>query len=89
MERKLELKSDLKKSGYGYNDVGFLDTPYRESECFYATNSVTCKERLMNRRKYTLSAISYHKERNNKKQVQFFTEDLNLINKKLRKNISK
>lgn len=67
------------------NDAGYIDIPYRESECFKATNSCNNVEQLENRRPYALSAIHYHTKEGNPKQVAFFTEELNLIDKKLKK----
>lgn len=70
------------------NDVGYLDIPYRESQSFKATNSCNDREQLETRRPYALSAIRYHTKEGNPKQVAFFTEELNLIDKKL-KTLSK
>ena len=51
----------------------------------YATVMGCTKEQLINRVRYTKMAIAHHKGEKNKEQVIFFTEELELINKILKR----
>lgn len=61
----------------------YIDYDYKGS---IAYNSVMGESRqcLLNRLPYTKNAIKYHTENNNLGQVKFFTDELNLINKRLK-----
>ena len=67
------------------NDKGYINIPYRESECFKAVNSINHIEGLKNHREAAAGAIHYHEKEGNPKQVAFFTQHLNFIDKKLKK----
>lgn len=65
------------------NDIGYEKLDYKGS---YAYNTVMgcTKEQLRYRRGYTQGAIDYHKKENNTSQIKFFTDELNLIDKRLK-----
>lgn len=60
----------------------YIDFEYDGS---YAYNSVmgARREGLINRMRYTKMAIDYHVKEGNAGQVKFFTDELNLIQKRL------
>jgi hypothetical protein len=51
----------------------------------YTTVMGCTNEQLINRVRYTKMAIGFHTIKNDIEQVMFFTEELNLINKRLNK----
>jgi len=61
----------------------YIDCDYKGS---IAYNSVmgASRESLLYRMGYTQGAIKYHTENNNQGQVKFFTDELQLINKRLK-----
>jgi hypothetical protein len=65
------------------NDIGYINQEYKGS---YAYNSVMTarKYELLNRIRYTKMAIDYHTKENNPGQVKFFTDELKLIEKRLK-----
>lgn len=61
----------------------YIDIEYKGS---YAYNSVMTARRyeLLNRMRYTKMAIDYHTKNNNPGQIKFFTDELKLIEKRLK-----
>jgi len=61
----------------------YIECEYKGSTAY---NSVigASKECLLNRMPYTKNAIEYHIENNNPGQIKFFTDELNLITKRLK-----
>lgn len=65
------------------NDIGYIDLEFKDS-VHYSTVMSARKDELLCRIRYVEMAISFHTEENNPKQVKFFTDELNLINKRLK-----
>ncbi len=59
-------------------------TDYVGSIACASVNSATL-EQLKVRRPYTIGAIEYHKHYQNEGQIKFFTSELELIDKRLKK----
>jgi len=66
------------------NDIGYENLNYKDS-VGYTTVISANEEELRYRKGYTKGAIKFHIKENNPKQIKFFTEELNLINKRLKK----
>lgn len=64
------------------NDIGYINQEYKDSIA-YNTVMYATEEQLLNRLPYTINAIEYHKKEHNPKQVKFFTDEMNLIKKRL------
>jgi hypothetical protein len=62
-----------------------MKIPYLNSEAYHATMNATTPEQLKNRRRYTVMAIEFHERENDPGQVEFFREELFLIDKRLAK----
>lgn len=62
----------------------YIDCEYKGSTAYNSVMGAS-KEGLKNRIHYTENAIKYHTENNNQGQIKFFTDELNLINKRLRR----
>lgn len=61
----------------------YIDIAYKGS---YAENTVKSLdlEGLKYRRGYTVGAINYHKKERNEGQIKFFSDELRLIDKKIK-----
>lgn len=66
------------------NDIGYEKIEYKNSYAYNTVKSLS-KEELLYRRGYTGGAIKFHEEENNPCQIKFFTDELNLINKRLKR----
>lgn len=66
------------------NDIGYENLNYKNSVGYTTVISLNV-EQLQYRKGYTEGAIEFHIKNNNPRQVAFFTEELNLINKRLKK----
>lgn len=65
------------------NDIGYIQQGYKGSILFNSLrNSKDC---LLNQKRYTQMAISHHTEGQNQSQVEFFTQHLTEINKRLKR----
>lgn len=61
----------------------YINTLYEQSSAYHCVMDAT-KSQLRRRRRYTLMAITYHKEESKEpKQVEFFEAELALIDKRL------
>lgn len=65
------------------NDIGYLKLEYKGSTAYNSVITAT-KEQLEYRMRYTKMAIDYHTKENNPHQIKFFTEELKLIQKRLK-----
>lgn len=63
--------------------MAYIDCEYKGS---YAYNSVmSCnKEQLRYRKRYTKGAIDFHKKEGNPGQIKFFSDELELIERRLK-----
>ena len=61
----------------------YIDREYKGSEAYNTVITAT-KEQLEYRMGYTKNAIQYHIKNNNPGQVKFFTDELKLIEKRLK-----
>lgn len=61
----------------------YIDFKYKGSTAYNTVIGLS-KECLLYRCGYTVNAIKYHTEHNNPGQIKFFTDELNLINKRLK-----
>jgi len=64
-------------------DNKYIDFDFEGSASYNCVMSAT-NEQLLNRLPYTKYAVEYHIKENNLGQVKFFTDELNLIKKKLK-----
>lgn len=62
----------------------YIAQAFQESELYKWTLACSTREQLENRKRYTLLAIDFHTKARNTEQVLFFTENLKLINKRLK-----
>lgn len=65
--------------------MAYLNIPYQNSAAYNAVIGATTAVQLLNRKRYTLGAIEYHKREGNAEQVSFFKSDLVLIEERLTK----
>lgn len=65
----------------------YIDFEYKGS---YAYNSVmnARRDELINRMRYTKMAIDFHTKEGNKGQIKFFSDELKLIEKRLKSKIA-
>jgi hypothetical protein len=66
-----------------YVDPKYIDMEYKNSHAYTTVMSLS-KEQLEYRKSYTIGAIEYHTTHNNIGQIKFFTDDLVLINERLK-----
>lgn len=62
----------------------YLNTPYKNSIAYSTVMGITDKYQLLNRKRVVMVAIASHKKEENAGQVKFFSDDLELINKRLK-----
>lgn len=78
---KNQLNKQLTNNKFNMNDIGYADTPYKQSILFRSTPMDIWQ--LKNGRSYANMAIEYHSKECNPKQVQFFKEHLSEIDKRI------
>ena len=61
----------------------YIDFEYKESTAYNTVLGLS-KEELLYRMSYTEGAINFHIKEGNQGQVKFFTDELNLIKKRLK-----
>jgi len=66
------------------NDMGYEKIEYKNSYAYNTVKSLN-KEQLLYRRDYTEGAIQFHIKENNPNQIKFFRDELNLIQKRLKR----
>jgi hypothetical protein len=66
------------------NDIGYIDERYEDSICCTAITNTNDTDQLTNKLRAIESAINYHKEEQNPKQVQFFKAARDHVYKKLK-----
>jgi hypothetical protein len=67
------------------NDIGY-DTSLKFKGSYAESNIKHLEyDALINRKRYTEMAVDYHVKENNPSQIEFFTEELNFINKRLKR----
>jgi len=64
--------------------MAYIDCEYKGSTAYNSVMSITTKEQLEYRKRYTEMAISYHIKENNPGQIKFFSDELKLIEKRLK-----
>lgn len=64
--------------------IGYIDLDYKGSEAENTVKSLDL-EQLKYRRRYTEMAVDYHVKENNQGQIKFFTDELNLIDKRVKR----
>jgi hypothetical protein len=58
---------------------------YKNSSAYHGTMNATTERQLLERKRYTSMAISYHQQIDNAEQVAFFTAQMKLIDKRLKR----
>jgi len=64
-------------------NYNYIECDYIGSQAYHSVMNASKKE-LLNRISYTKNAIEYHTKNNNIGQIKFFSDELKLINKRLK-----
>jgi len=64
--------------------MAYIDIEYKGSYAYNSVMSITTKKNLEYRKRYTEMAINYHTKENNPGQVKFFSDELKLIEKRIK-----
>lgn len=66
------------------NDVGYDTSLKYKGSHAEASVKTADKDQLKNLKRAYEGAVEYHTKENNQSQIEFFTEGLNLVNKRLK-----
>lgn len=64
------------------NDIGYIKCNFKDSVSYNTVRNAS-KEELLNRLPYVEGAIKFHQNENNPNQIKYFSDQLDLIQKRL------